>query len=118
MHWYRGFPQQDAHFPFKFSKEASEEAAWLRADFTRDVALCLLAQSAPRPPTLQWASRQHRGNSSPGRCVWEAAEGKLWGQGLRQEPGSPGPCGAQGTGYLSGHAGMHLSQLKTRPHPN
>lgn len=31
---------------------------------------------------------------------------------------SPGVCAAQGTGYLLGQPGMHLSQLRTRPHPN
>lgn len=60
MHWH-----QDVHVVFKLSKEAGEETAGLRADFTHDVALCLLAQSAPRPSMLQWASRQHRGQLFP-----------------------------------------------------
>lgn len=78
LRWHRGFPQQDVHFAFKFSREASEEAAWLRSNFTRDVALCLLAQPAARPPVLQWASRQHRGQLFP----WKMSLGGSCGEAL------------------------------------
>ena len=113
MHWNRGFPQQDVHFAFKFSKEASGEAASLRGEFTCDVAHCLLAQCAARPPQLQGVSRQDRGATVPPRHEpGEAAAGKLRGQGLCHAS----PCGARLPRTL-GSSGNRLSVWRPRDPP-
>ena len=123
MHWNRGFPQQDVHFAFKFSKEASGEAAWLRGGFTCDVAHCLLAQCAARPPQLQGVSRQDRGQPSPremslGRQLQGSFGARDFAMQAPVEPGFPGPWAAQGTGYLFGDPGIRLSQVRTKLHLN
>lgn len=85
MHWH-----QDVHFVFKLTKEAGEEAAWLRADFTRDVALpagSVCCQATHAPVGIQAAQETTLPlEYKSGRQLWL----KLWGQRLPQSLCSSG----------------------------